>query len=150
MFFRNIFRTPFRLTSVQVSVADLCRREGGKLLPELDPALCDAIVPECFVDHYRDIPPQEHLEDHKQRRWSAYLQIGVETFSDRELVRLGKGYRLEHIRAAVDGMVAKGIHVDAYFIQANSQTTAEDLLDGLVEPVRLKVRHYLFTCAFRR
>jgi MoaA/NifB/PqqE/SkfB family radical SAM enzyme len=38
-------------------------------------------------------------------------------------------------------MAAKGIHVDAYFIQSNSGTTAEDLLEGLSELVRMKIRH---------
>ncbi|MEC9389041.1 MAG: radical SAM protein [Myxococcota bacterium] len=140
-FFNDILETPFRLSSVQVSVADLCLHEDGALQPVLDPALCDAIRPECFADFYRNIPVRDFIHDHESRNWSAYLQIGVETFSDRELIRLGKGYRVPHIRAAVDGLTARGIHVDAYFIQSNSETSAEDLLEGLTELVRLKIRH---------
>ena len=142
-FFRELQqKTNFRLSSVQVSVADLCLHRDGKLQPQLDPDICDAIVPECFADFYRqDLPKKDFWDDHKKRNWSSYLQIGVETFSDRELIRLGKGYRVEHIRTVVDGMAAKNIHVDAYFIQSNSETSAEDLLDGLEEMIRLKIRH---------
>lgn len=140
-FFQDILKTQFRLSSVQVSVADMCRKEKGKLLVELDPLLCDSILPECFSDHYKNIPENAWIEDHKPRNWSSYLQIGVETFCDKELIRLGKGYRVEHIRLVVEEMAAKRVHVDAYFIQSNSQTSAEDLLEGVTELVRLKIRH---------
>ena len=143
-FFQDLLKTPFRLSSVQVSVADLCRKEGGKLLPELEPELCDYIIPECFADHAKRLPIIDYIEDHKPRNWSSYLQIGVETFCDKELVRLGKGYRVEHIRRVVDEMAAKQIHLDAYFIQSNSETTAEELLESLIELVRLKIKHPVY------
>ncbi len=143
-FFTDLLKTPFRLSSVQVSVADLCKKENGKLLAELDPQLCDTIRPECFADHGKGLPIIDYIEDHKPRSWSSYLQIGVETFCDKELVRLGKGYRVEHIRRVVDDMTKKQIHVDAYFIQSNSETTAEELLEGLIELVRLKIKHPVY------
>ena len=143
-FFREILNTPFRLSSVQVSVADLCRKENGKLLPVLDPEICDSILPECFADHGKGLPIIDYIEDHKPRAWSSYLQIGVETFCNQELIRLGKGYRVEHIQTVVDEMAKKQLHVDAYFIQSNSETTAEELLEGLIELVRLKIKHPVY------
>ena len=143
-FFQELLNTPFRLSSVQVSVADLCRKENGKLLPELDSKLCDTIRPECFADHAKGLPIIDYIEDHKPRSWSSYLQIGVETFCNKELIRLGKGYRVEHIQRVVDDMAKKQIHVDAYFIQSNSETTAEELLEGLIELVRLKIKHPVY------
>jgi len=142
-FFEKMLDTPFRMSSVQVSVADLCRREDGRLLPEVDPAWLEVIRPECFADHGRDIPRHERIHDHSHRGWSSYLQIGVETFSDRELVRLGKGYRVAHLRAAVHALATHGLHHDAYFIVSNTQTTAWDLLDSVTELCRLKLRYPL-------
>jgi len=142
-FFEKMLDTPFRLSSVQVSVADLCRKENGRLLPEVDPAWLEVIRPECFADHGRPIPRSERILDHAHRGWSSYLQIGVETFSDRELIRLGKGYRVAHLRAAVHALATHGLHHDAYFIVSNTQTTAWDLLDSVAELCRLKLRYPL-------
>ena len=136
--------TPFRLSSVQVSVADLCLRDGSHLLAEIDPLLVDAFTPSLFADNARDIPEAELIDDYHPRRWSSYLQIGVETFCDRELIRLAKGYRVEHIRAVVSALSARGLHMDAYFIFANSDTSADDLVDSLEEACRLKLRHPRF------
>ena len=140
-FFQRLLDTPFRLSSVQVSVADLCRREAGKLLPEIDPDLVDAIRPELFADVDVDVPPSDFVADHRTRSWSSFLAIGVETFSSKELVRLGKGYGVDHIRAVVDALAARRLHMDAYFIQSNAQTSAEDLLECLDELCRIKIAH---------
>jgi hypothetical protein len=140
-FFKRLLSTPFRLSSIQVSVADLCRRVDGKLVAEVDDSLVDLMLPECFADAKRPAPSGDYVADHKSRSWSSYLAIGVETFSDAELVRLGKGYGVEHIRAVVSALAARGLHMDAYFIQSNSQTTADDLIDGLDELCRLKMAH---------
>lgn len=143
-FFHALLDTPFRLSSVQVSVADLCRKdERGVLVPEVDPAWLEAIRPECFADHGRRISARERLEDHRPRGWSSYLQIGVETFSERELARLGKGYQVGHIRAVVHALATHDLHHDAYFIQSNSQTTAWDLVESVAELCRLKLRYPL-------
>ena len=143
-FFRALRETPFRLSSVQVSVADLCRRdEHGTLLPEVDPAWLAAITPDCFADHGRPISPRERLHDHAHRQWSSYLQIGVETFSEREVVRLGKGYRVAHIRAVVDALSRHDLHHDAYFIQSNTDTQPADLVESVTELCRLKLRYPL-------
>jgi hypothetical protein len=139
-FFAALRDTPFRLSSVQVSIADLCRRENGRLLPEVDP-IWDGLVPELFADHGKPIPLRDHVEDHKSRNWSSYLQIGVETFSSRELVRLAKGYKREHIRAVVHTLAKRGIHMDAYFIVSNSDTSAPDLVESVEELCRLKLAH---------
>ena len=140
-FLRRLPETPFRLSSLQVSVADLCRRDGRRLLPELDPRFSEVLRPECFADHTKPVPTSDYVADHKTRTWSSYLQIGVETFCDAELTRLAKGYRVAHIRAIVAALAARGIHMDAYFIASNSRTSAEDLIDSLVELARLKLRH---------
>ena len=140
-FFSQLIDTPFRLSSIQVSVADLCRREDGVLLPEIDPTLVDTIQPDCFADARVQAPAEDYVADHKSRRWSSFLAIGVETFARKELVRLGKGYSVEHIRAVVHALALRGLHMDAYFIQSNSETTAEDLLEGLDELCRLKMAH---------
>lgn len=138
--FSAIRDTPFRFSSVQVSVADLCRREGGRLLPQPDPAILDAIEPECFADAARAIPLRDFVADHRSRNWSAYLQLGVETFSDDELVRLGKGYRLSHVRAIAAELARRRLHWDAYFIVSNSETRAEELVDSVMELSRFKLR----------
>lgn len=139
-FFEAVLQTPFRLSSVQVAIGDLCLEEDGKLLAEPDPAIMDHIVPAVFADHGRPIPPRDFVADHKSRNWSSYLQIGVETFSDKELARLGKGYSLRHVRAIAAALVAKGIHFDAYLILSNAETTADDLVDVLMEVCRHKLR----------
>lgn len=138
--FRALLDTPFRLSSAQVSVADLCRRENDRLLPEPDATLLDAIRPECFADNGRPIPAGDFVADHRSRNWSAFLQLGVETFSDAELVRLGKGYRLAHVRAIAAEMERRRLHWDAYFILSNSATTADELLDSVMEVCRFKLR----------
>ncbi|MEQ8456905.1 MAG: radical SAM protein [Sandaracinaceae bacterium] len=140
-FFRALPESRFRLSSVQASVADLCRRDGRALLPELDPELSEVLTPSLFADHGRPIPLRDFVADHRSRGWSSYLQIGVETFSDRELLRLAKGYRVSHIRAIVGALSQRRIHMDAYFIVSNAETTAEDLIDSVEELCRLKLRH---------
>lgn len=140
-FLRALPSTPFRLASIQVSIADLCKRVDGVLLPEPDPAIVDAITAECFADAHAALPARDFVADHRSRRWSAYLAIGVETFSDAELRRLGKGYRVEHVRAMVDALARKRIHMDAYFIASNAETTLDDLIDSVAEVCRLKIRY---------
>ncbi len=133
--------TPFRLSSVQLSIADLCRRRGGQLLVEIHDELIDALRPECFADHGRDISATDLMADYRPRAFSSYLQIGVESFCDRELSRLAKGYRVAHVRLAVRALAVRGIHLDAYCILSGSETTAADLVDSLEEIGRLKLRH---------
>jgi len=140
-FFRALAATPFRLSSVQVSVADLCRTEDGRLLEEVDPVIFDVLAPTLFADAHRRIPERDFVADHKSRSWSSYLQLGVETFSRRELLRLGKGYKVGHIRAVAAELDHRGIHMDAYFIQSNSDTTLLDLIESAEELTRLKLRH---------
>jgi radical SAM superfamily enzyme YgiQ (UPF0313 family) len=140
-FFRALSQTPFRLSSVQVSVADLCRKEGGRLLEEVDPVLFDVLQPTLFADAHRHIPERDFVADHKSRNWSSYLQLGVETFSRRELLRLGKGYKVGHIRTVAAELDRRRIHMDAYFIQSNTDTTLLDLIESAEELTRLKLRH---------
>ena len=138
--FEGLRDTKFRLSSVQVSIADLCRKENGKLLPEPDHALLDAIRADCFADHGRPIPKNDFFEDHKSRSWSSFLQIGVETYSDREIARLGKGYKRVHVRAIVAELARRDLHMDGYFILANRETSAADLVEVFSEVARLKLR----------
>lgn len=142
--FRGIPHTPFRLASVQVSIADLCLKEQGTPLPSPDAELLNSIRPECFDDASRPIATADFIADHRSRRWSSYLQVGVESFSDTELVRLGKGYRREHVRAIVADLARRELHHDAYFILCNRQTTFADLIEVLDEVVRQKTLHPRF------
>ncbi len=136
--------TRFQLSSVQVSVADLCRRGGGRLLPEVDAALCDAFQPSRFADAGLEVPVRDYVRDFKSRTWSAYIQVGVESFCDSELVRLGKGYQVTHVRAVAAELSRRHLHWDAYVILSNSETCPEDLIDSLEELCRLKLRHPIF------
>ena len=139
--FARLRQTPFRLASCQLAISDLCRKERGKLLAEPDTDLLDAIVPDCFFDQQHAIARADHIADHGPRQWSAYLQIGVEAFNDAELARLGKGYRVAHVRAIVAALAERGLHMDAYLILSNVDTSAEQLVDGLEEVCRHKLRH---------
>ncbi|MCB9664910.1 MAG: cobalamin B12-binding domain-containing protein [Alphaproteobacteria bacterium] len=139
-FFEALPDSPFRLSSVQVAIGDLCRREGGRLLVEPDHAFLDAIQPRCFADHGRPIPLNDYYEDHKSRDWSSFLQIGVETYSDRELARLGKGYKSIHVRLMVGELARRDLHMDGYFILSNADTEARDLVEVFTEVARLKLR----------
>ncbi len=139
-FFQGLPSTPFRLSSVQVAVGDLCRRENGKLLAEPDHELLDAIRADCFADHGLPIPASDYFEDHKSRTWSSFLQIGVETYSDPEIARLGKGYKRIHIRTIVAELARRALHMDGYFILSNAETSADDLIDVFFEVARLKLR----------
>ena len=67
------------------------------------------------------------------------MQLGVESYSDKELIRLGKGYRVAHIRAVVSALSARSVHMDGYFILSNGATTAQDLLESVDELCRLKI-----------
>jgi len=148
-FFAELLQTPFRLSSVQVSVADLCEQVDGILSTTPDAELLDGMTPECFADSARSIPASDFVADHQSRGWSSFLQIGVETFSDAELTRLGKGYTVAHIRAIVNALAARGLHMDAYFIQSNADTSASDLINGLDELCRTKMAHpYFFHVRF--
>lgn len=138
--FRAILQTQFRLSSVQVAIGDLCRKENGKLLAEPEPDLLDAMKPECFADHGRDIPKVDFYEDHRSRDWSSFLQIGVETYSDTEIARLGKGYKRVHVRTIVAELARRGLHMDGYFILSNCETTLDDLVEVFSEVARLKLR----------
>jgi hypothetical protein len=139
-FFEAVLDTRFRLSSVQVSIADLCERVDGKLVPVPDKRLLDAIRPECFADHGRVFPERDFVADFATRQWSSYLQLGVESYSDRELIRLGKGYRRIHVRAIVAEMARRQLHMDGYFILCNADTTADELIDVVDEICRLKLR----------
>ena len=140
-FFRALRDTPFRLSSVQVAVGDLCRREGGRLLEAPDTDLLDAITPDCFADHGLPVPRSDYFADHRSRTWSSFLQIGVETYDDREIARLGKGYRRSHIRTIVAELARRGLHMDGYFILSNADTSPTDLVAVFEEVCRLKLRY---------
>jgi len=140
-FFRRLPETRFTLASCQVSIADLCRHRGKAPLPEADDELLDAMDPRCFFDTQRPISRREFIEDYTERRWSANLQMGVESFDDTELVRHAKGYKVAHIRSVLAATSARGLHVDAYLILSNVDTRAEDLVSSLEEAARLKLRY---------
>jgi hypothetical protein len=139
-FFEGLDGTPWRISSIQVSIADLCVKQQGRLTLEPDHALLDAMKAERFADHHRAIPRTDFFEDHATRTWSSFLQIGVETYSDREIARLGKGYKLAHVRLICAELARRRLHMDGYFILSNAETSAEDLVDVFTEVSRLKLR----------
>ena len=143
-FFQGLLSTPFRLSSCQVSIADLCLRQAGTLRVEPDHELLDAILPTCFDDVGRRFPARDFVTDHRTRGWSSYLQIGVESFSDAELARLGKGYTRAHLRCIIAELARRHLHHDAYFILSNTETTADELIAVIDEVVRLKLAHPLY------
>jgi hypothetical protein len=140
-FFERLRSTPFRLSSCQVSIADLCRKVDGKVLAEADVGLLDAIRPDCFADAGAAVPLRDFVADHRSRAWSSFLQVGVESYADAELVRLGKGYRREHVRAIAAELARRELHWDGYFILSNGDTRADDLIEVLDEVCRLKIRY---------
>lgn len=139
-FFEALPSTRFRLSSIQVAIGDLCRKENGKLLAEPDHELLDTMRADCFADHGRPIPKVDFYEDHRSRSWSSFLQIGVETYSDAEIARLGKGYKRVHVRTIIAELARRGLHMDGYFILSNAETTLEDLVEVFSEVARLKLR----------
>lgn len=143
-FLRSLIQTPFRLSSLQLSVADLCRKSGRRPMPDVDPTLLSALDPRCFADAAHAAPDDQIVNDRAPRRWSSYLHLGVESFCDRELGRLGKGYRVAHIRAVVQALSARRLHLDAYFILSNAATTGDDFVDSLLELCRLKLRYPVY------
>ncbi len=140
-FFRALRRTRFRLASCQVAIGDLCLKAGKSPRPEPDNELLDAISPDAFVDVGRPVTDREYIEDYVERHWSAHLQMGVESFTDVELTRHAKGYKVAHIEAVMEAMAQRGLHLDAYFILSNVQTTAEELIAGISKVASLKLRY---------
>ena len=140
-FFRALRSTRFRLASCQVSIGDLCQRRGKTLLAAPDAQMFEALAPDLFADSDRTIARRDHIDDYGQRSWSANLQVGVESFHDEELRRHAKGYRLAHVRAAMREMAKRELHLDAYYILSNAETTADEFVSGLQEVARLKLRY---------
>jgi MoaA/NifB/PqqE/SkfB family radical SAM enzyme len=72
---------------------------------------------------------------------SSFVQLGVESLSDRELRRLGKGYTAAQVRTLVRALDERGIAHDAYLILSGPGTTLDDLVTTLLDAARLKIEH---------
>ncbi len=133
---RAVGASGLRLAAFQASIGDLWDREAGAVRE----ALLDAIRPELFQDSAQLASaraPSGRLPAHT----GAFLHLGVESFADGDLRRLGKGYTAEMARQVVDGLDRRGIVHDAYLILGNRGTTLEDLADSLWTVCQLKIEH---------
>jgi len=127
-----------QLAAFQASVRDFLDRGSGDLRTDL----LDALRPALFQDGDRhaaltagaargqlpaDVGPSVHL--------------GVESFADPDLRRLGKGYSAAQASAVIDALDRRRIVHDAYLILGNRGTTPDDLVDTLLALARLKLEH---------
>ena len=125
-----------RLAAFQASVGDLWDHRGGAVRE----TLLDAIRPDLFQDC-------EHLATGRTAsgrlpaHTGAFVHLGVESFSDGDLRRLGKGYTAEMAAEVVDALDRWGIVHDAYLILGNRGTTLEDLTTSLWTLCQLKIEH---------
>lgn len=126
------------LAALQASVRDFL----GPGDDGLDQALLDAFVPGLFQDalHGRRWPPGTAPLAH-QGDARGWVHLGVESFADAELARLGKGYGARDARAVVRALDERRVVHDAYLILANRDTSFDDLVDTLTAVVQLKIEH---------
>ncbi len=126
------------LAALQASVGDFVDRDEG----DLDEALLGALGPSLFQDsrtgwHWPDgAAPLSH-----QRDAGGWVHLGVETFSDAELIRLGKGYRAADAQAVVAALDRRRVVHDVYLILSNRDTRLDDLVDTFAAVTRLKIEY---------
>jgi hypothetical protein len=102
----------FTTTFVQGTVSSFFRKEGRRITHELNQELVDSIPAAFFTN-------------------VGGLKIGTESFSDRELRRLGKPYDLARIRTLALALGRRGLRQDHYMILCNRRTSLDDLLENL-------------------
>jgi len=127
-----------RLAAFQASVRDFLERRGGGLREDL----LNAIHPALFQDREGHAalasgPPQGQLP----HGVTPSVHLGVESFADADLTRLGKGYTAAQARAVIGALDRRGIVHDAYLILGNRGTTLDDLVHTLLTLAQLKVEH---------
>ncbi len=109
----------FTTTFVQGTVSSFFRKRGRRISRDLDVGLLDSI-PRAFFTGIGGI------------------KIGTESFSDRELRRLGKPYDFDRIRKLAIGLGSRGLKQDHYMILCNRSTSLEDLLEGFERIAELR------------
>ena len=138
----------FKLSSFQASVRDFFSRDRGEW--KVNRALVEALTPDLFQDAWLVKELERRPPAGKRdRRFNSFVKLGVESFCDEELRRMGKGYTVERVRDVVAMLDERGIVHDAYFICANRKTRINDIVTSLIEIANLKIRHpYTFFIRF--
>lgn len=109
----------FTITFIQGTVNSFFRRNGLKILDELNDELINSIPVEVFSRE-------------------GGLKIGTENFCDEELKRIGKPYRYEKIRKLVLALYKRGIFQEHFMILCNRETTLENLMDNFEKIAELR------------
>ncbi len=123
-------KSPFFVRFLQTAINSFFLKRGGRPSDELDDAVLDSL-------DQADFMPKFGRGDSDELR-RPFLYIGTESFCDRELERLGKGYRYEKVEKAALALSRRGIRQAHHFIVSNVRTTIEDLLESLSRIVRLE------------
>jgi hypothetical protein len=121
-------RSPFHLRFLQASIRAFFRRGKDGALQGLDEGLLDALAPELFAPKL----------GRGEASFDPQLYLGTESFCDAELARLGKGYGIAHVEAAVRALSSRGLRQAHHFIATNARTRPEDVLESLGRIVRLR------------
>ena len=127
-----------QLAAFQASVRDFLDRRGGGVREEL----LTAIHPGLFQDGDRHAamvrgPARGQLPADV----GCSVHLGVESFADPDLSRLGKGYTAADACAVIAQLDRLGIVHDVYLILGNRGTTLDDLVETLLTLARLKTEH---------
>lgn len=115
----HMARHGFTTTFVQGTVSSFFIKQGRRITHDLNQDLVDAIPASIFTR-------------------VGGLKIGTESFSDRELRRLGKPYDFDRIHKLVSALARRGLMQDHYMILCNRSTSLDDLLGGLERITQLR------------
>lgn len=127
-----------QLAAFQASVGDFLDRRAGGLREDL----LEAIHPGLFQDGERHAAlARGPIVGQLPRHMGSAVHLGVESFADAELRRLGKGYTAAEACEVVAALGRRGIVHDVYLILGNRGTTLENLVETLLALARLKVEH---------
>ncbi|MBI5881812.1 MAG: radical SAM protein [Elusimicrobia bacterium] len=123
-------RSPFFILFLQTAVNSFFRVRGTRLSNDPDFGLIDTLDPELFTPKMGG-----EAAAPAARPW---VYIGTESFCDRELDRLGKGYGYGRPARAALALSWRGIRQAHHLIAANAETGLEDLVEGVGRVARLK------------
>ena len=130
----------FRVSSFQASIRDFFERESGSW--KLNEIFRQSLEPDFFQDwgefgySFKGEP-----QGKRAKGFESFLKLGVESFCDEELKRLGKGYKTYHIEKVLEILDEKSIVCDAYFIFSNRKTTILNVVTSFLMIARLKIKH---------
>lgn len=108
----------------QTGINSFYLREKQKYTDDLNQDLLKEISPDLFVEG-------------KKR----HVYIGTENFSDRELERLGKGYRYDKIKNVIKALSKKKIYQLHHFIVSNHYTNLSELIENLFKIAVFQTLH---------